>query len=157
SFGGRRRRHRLAARGCAGGDRLRVARRDPVRSPRAGPGRAAPPAAARARGDDARAQVGRGRGRRRRRSRGAPCLGGVLAVSGVSITVDVDGAAGLPDGGAGYAHRLSRVSERTYGLGAGLTRILGVLDEFGARATFYVPGITAERHPDEIAALSRHE
>jgi peptidoglycan/xylan/chitin deacetylase (PgdA/CDA1 family) len=78
-------------------------------------------------------------------------------MSGVSITVDVDGAAGLPDGGAGYAHRLSRVSERIYGLGAGLARILAVLDEFGARATFYVPGITAERHPDEIAALSGHE
>jgi peptidoglycan-N-acetylglucosamine deacetylase len=78
-------------------------------------------------------------------------------MSSLSITVDVDGAAGLPDGGAGYAHRLSRVSERTYGLGAGLARILAVLDEFGARATFYVPGVTAERHPDEIAALARHE
>jgi peptidoglycan/xylan/chitin deacetylase (PgdA/CDA1 family) len=78
-------------------------------------------------------------------------------MSALSITVDVDGAAGLPDGGAGYRHRLSRVSERTYGLGAGLTRILAVLEEFGARATFYVPGVTAERHPDEIAALSRHE
>jgi len=78
-------------------------------------------------------------------------------MNGLSITVDVDGAAGLPDGGAGYAHRLSRVSERTYGLRAGLPRILAVLDEFGVRATFYVPGVTAERHPDEIAALSRHE
>ncbi len=78
-------------------------------------------------------------------------------MSSLSITVDVDGAAGLPDGGAGYAHRLSRVSEREYGLGAGLTRILGVLDDFGVRATFYVPGITAERHPDQIAALARHE
>jgi peptidoglycan/xylan/chitin deacetylase (PgdA/CDA1 family) len=78
-------------------------------------------------------------------------------MSSLSITVDVDGAAGLPDGGAGYAHRLSRVSERTYGLGAGLERILAVLDEFGAQATFYIPGVTAERHPDAIAALSDHE
>jgi peptidoglycan/xylan/chitin deacetylase (PgdA/CDA1 family) len=77
----------------------------------------------------------------------------------LSVTVDVDGAAGLPDGGAAYGHRLSRLSERTYGLGAGLDRILAALDEFGARATFYVPGVTAERHCDEIAALaaSRHE
>jgi peptidoglycan/xylan/chitin deacetylase (PgdA/CDA1 family) len=72
----------------------------------------------------------------------------------LSITVDVDGAAGLPGGGAGYEHRLSCWSERTYGLTAGLGRILDVLDEFGARATFYVPGVTAERHPDEIAALA---
>jgi peptidoglycan/xylan/chitin deacetylase (PgdA/CDA1 family) len=80
-------------------------------------------------------------------------------MTGVSITVDVDGAAGLPDGGAGWEHRRSRVSERVYGLGPGLERILGVLDEFGARATFYVPGVTALAHPDEIRALgrSRHE
>jgi len=73
----------------------------------------------------------------------------------LSITVDVDGAAGLPDGGAGYEHRLSCRSERTYGLTAGLPRILGVLDEFDARATFYVPGVTAERHARELAALAR--
>lgn len=72
----------------------------------------------------------------------------------LSITVDVDGAAGLPDGGAGFEHRLSCWSERTYGLTAGLPRLLDVLDEFGATATFYVPGVTAERHPDEIAALA---
>jgi peptidoglycan/xylan/chitin deacetylase (PgdA/CDA1 family) len=73
----------------------------------------------------------------------------------LSITVDVDGAAGLPGGGAGFEHRLSCWSERTYGLTAGLPRILDVLDEFDVRATFYVPGRTAERHPDEIAALAR--
>ena len=76
----------------------------------------------------------------------------------LSITVDVDGAAGLPGGGAGYERRLSSWSERTYGLGAGLERILRVLDEFEARATFYVPGVTAVRHPDEVAAIAaRHE
>jgi peptidoglycan/xylan/chitin deacetylase (PgdA/CDA1 family) len=77
----------------------------------------------------------------------------------LSITVDVDGAAGLPRGGAGYEHRLSSWSERTYGITRGLERILEVLDEFDASATFYVPGITAERHPDEVAALAatRHE
>jgi peptidoglycan/xylan/chitin deacetylase (PgdA/CDA1 family) len=80
-------------------------------------------------------------------------------VAGLSVTVDVDGASGLPDGGAGHAHRLSRVSERTYGLGAGLERVLAVLDEFAVTATFYVPGVTAERHPDAIAGLAtgRHE
>jgi peptidoglycan-N-acetylglucosamine deacetylase len=77
----------------------------------------------------------------------------------LSITVDVDGAAGLPGGGAGFEHRLSCWSERTYGVVAGLPRILAALDEFGARATFYVPGRTAERHADEIGALAatRHE
>jgi peptidoglycan-N-acetylglucosamine deacetylase len=79
--------------------------------------------------------------------------------AGLSITVDVDGAAGLPGGGAGLEHRLSRWSERTYGLTRGLERILAVLDEFEVSATFYVPGVTAERHRDEVAALAvtRHE
>ena len=72
----------------------------------------------------------------------------------LSITVDVDGTAGLPRGGAGYEHRLSCWSERTYGLAAGLPRVLAVLESFAAPATFYVPGVTAERHPDEIAALA---
>src|ERR1700754_4576584 len=77
----------------------------------------------------------------------------------LSITVDVDGAAGLPGGGAGYEHRLSRWSERTYGLTTGLPRLLAVLEEFDARATFYVPGVTAQRHADELAALvaTHHE
>jgi peptidoglycan/xylan/chitin deacetylase (PgdA/CDA1 family) len=72
----------------------------------------------------------------------------------LSITVDVDGAAGLPGGGIGFEQRLSCWSERTYGVTTGLPRILAVLDEFAARATFYVPGVTAERHPDELAALA---
>jgi peptidoglycan-N-acetylglucosamine deacetylase len=77
----------------------------------------------------------------------------------VSVTVDVDGEAGLPDGGRGYEHRLSSRSERVFGLVRGLPRVLDVLDEFGVTATFYVPGVTAERHPDEIGALAgtRHE
>jgi peptidoglycan/xylan/chitin deacetylase (PgdA/CDA1 family) len=77
----------------------------------------------------------------------------------LSITVDVDGAAGLPGGGAGWEHRLSSWSERTYGVLRGVPRLLDVLDEFGVPATFYVPGVTATRHPDEIAALAgtRHE
>jgi peptidoglycan/xylan/chitin deacetylase (PgdA/CDA1 family) len=71
----------------------------------------------------------------------------------VAFTVDVDGEAGLPDGGRGYAHRLSSRSERTYGLLRGLPRILDVLAEFEAAATFYVPGVTAQRHPDELRAI----
>jgi peptidoglycan-N-acetylglucosamine deacetylase len=77
----------------------------------------------------------------------------------VAVTVDVDGEAGLPDGGRGWEHRLSSRSERAYGLARGLPRVLGVLAEFEAPATFYVPGVTAERHPDEVRAVlaARHE
>jgi peptidoglycan-N-acetylglucosamine deacetylase len=71
----------------------------------------------------------------------------------VSVTVDVDGELGLPDGGRGYAARLSSRSERAYGLARGLPRVLALLERFGVTASFYVPGRIAERHPDELGAV----
>jgi peptidoglycan/xylan/chitin deacetylase (PgdA/CDA1 family) len=71
----------------------------------------------------------------------------------VAITVDVDGEAGLPDGGRDYEHRLSSRSERLYGLRRGVPRILDLLAETGVEATFFIPGVTAERHPDELRAI----
>lgn len=67
-----------------------------------------------------------------------------------SVTVDVDGEVGLPDGGRAWTERLSSRSERVYGAVRGVDRVLGVLAEFEAPATFYVPGVTAERHPDVV-------
>jgi peptidoglycan-N-acetylglucosamine deacetylase len=71
----------------------------------------------------------------------------------VSVTIDVDGEAGLPGGGAGYAQRLSSRSERLYGLRRGLPRIVDALAEFELRATFYLPGAVAQAHPDELRGL----
>jgi peptidoglycan/xylan/chitin deacetylase (PgdA/CDA1 family) len=75
-------------------------------------------------------------------------------VTALAVTVDVDGEAGLPDGGRGWEQRLTSRSERSYGLLRGLPRILAVLDEFAVTATFYVPGVTAQRHPDEVRAIA---
>jgi peptidoglycan/xylan/chitin deacetylase (PgdA/CDA1 family) len=66
----------------------------------------------------------------------------------LAVTVDVDGEAGLGDG-----FSLSARSERTYGVTRGLERVLAALD---VPATFYVPGVTAERHPDAIRAIAAH-
>jgi peptidoglycan/xylan/chitin deacetylase (PgdA/CDA1 family) len=71
----------------------------------------------------------------------------------VSISVDLDGETGLPDGGRAYEHRLTSRSERAYGLRRGLPRVLDVLADAGLRATFYVPGVVALRHPDEVRAI----
>jgi peptidoglycan-N-acetylglucosamine deacetylase len=76
---------------------------------------------------------------------GAPCA--------VSITVDVDGEHGLPDGGAGWEHRLTARSERRYGIARGLPRVLAVLATAGVRGTFYVPGAVAAEDPDAVAAI----
>jgi peptidoglycan-N-acetylglucosamine deacetylase len=77
------------------------------------------------------------------------------AALAVSITIDVDGTYGLPDGGAGWEARLSSRAERNYGIRRGLPRILAVLDHAGARATFYVPGAVASEHPATFEELAR--
>jgi peptidoglycan/xylan/chitin deacetylase (PgdA/CDA1 family) len=75
-------------------------------------------------------------------------------VSGaLAITIDVDGEAGLPDGGRGWEHRLSSRSERVHGVVRGLPRILGVLADASAPVTVFFPGVTAERHPAAVAAV----
>jgi peptidoglycan/xylan/chitin deacetylase (PgdA/CDA1 family) len=71
----------------------------------------------------------------------------------VSVTVDVDGEAGLPGGGRGYGARLSSRSERAYGLVRGLPRVLELLARFEVAGTFYVPGVIAERHRDAVGAI----
>ena len=69
----------------------------------------------------------------------------------VTISVDVDGEAGLPCGGEGES--LTARSERLYGVGRGLERVLAALAEVAATGTFYVPGVTARAHPDAVAAI----
>jgi peptidoglycan/xylan/chitin deacetylase (PgdA/CDA1 family) len=71
--------------------------------------------------------------------------------SALAVTVDVDGEAGLAGGGS-----LSARSERLYGVRRGLERVVAVLAGHGVHATFYVPGITAERHPDAIRSIVAH-
>lgn len=78
------------------------------------------------------------------------------AGAALAVTVDVDGEAGLPGGGAGFAHRLSPRSERIYGVTRGLERVLDALTEFNVAATFYVPGVTAGKHPDAIRSIVEH-
>ena len=75
-----------------------------------------------------------------------------MSEAALCVTVDVDGEAGLPDG-----RSLSARSERLYGVGRGLERVLDALAEFDAAATFYVPGITAARHPDEIRSVAARD
>ena len=57
----------------------------------------------------------------------------------VSVTVDVDGVAGLAcRPGGPWEGRLTSRSEHEF-VWRGLERVLGVLERHGARATFYVP------------------
>jgi peptidoglycan-N-acetylglucosamine deacetylase len=71
----------------------------------------------------------------------------------VCVSVDLDGVCGLPGGGRGFGQRLSSRSERMYGLGRGLERVLDALAAHAVRASFYVPGLVAQRHPEQLAAI----
>jgi len=74
---------------------------------------------------------------------------------GVSLTFDVDGEAGLAcRPGSGWERRLSSRSEARFGIVRGLPRILDVLRSFGVAATFYVPGVVAERDAEAVREIA---
>lgn len=56
----------------------------------------------------------------------------------------------LRDGGAS----ISRLSWGEYGARRGIPRIRAVLDRYGAKASFFVPAVSALLHPDEQRALA---
>src|SRR3954462_8817205 len=68
----------------------------------------------------------------------------------ISLTFDVDAESGWLGEGEAYRTRLSTLSEGAYGITRGLPRILEILRRHGIKATFYVPGDTAERHTEAI-------
>ena len=71
----------------------------------------------------------------------------------VSVSVDVDGVAGLAcRPGGPWEGRLTSRSEHEY-VWRGLDRVVGVLERHGARATFYVPGATLLEDPPRFAEL----
>ncbi len=49
--------------------------------------------------------------------------------------------------------RLSLQSEATYGPTIGVPRILDLLARHGIRSSFFIPGFTAERHPDVVREI----
>jgi peptidoglycan/xylan/chitin deacetylase (PgdA/CDA1 family) len=68
----------------------------------------------------------------------------------VSLTFDADAESGFLGDGEQYARRLTTLSEGRYGIVRGVPRILGLLRRHGLHATFFVPGYTAERHPQAV-------
>ncbi len=71
----------------------------------------------------------------------------------VALTFDVDGEAPWLGEGAEYSRRLTLLSQGRFGPDRGLGRILDLLAEQDIRATFYLPGHTADHHPDAVAAI----
>ena len=77
----------------------------------------------------------------------------------VAMTFDVDAESGVLGETPEAVNRLGVMTHQAYGPRTGLPRLLGILDGLGIRGTFFVPGLTAETHPDAIRAIrdSGHE
>jgi peptidoglycan/xylan/chitin deacetylase (PgdA/CDA1 family) len=70
----------------------------------------------------------------------------------VALTFDFD--AESPWLGSFKADRPSALSRGAYGANEGVPRILRLLDNYHLPATFYIPGDTADRHPEETRAIA---
>jgi len=71
-----------------------------------------------------------------------------------ALTFDVDGET-IPlvqDPEHGH-ERLTPISSACYGPAVGVPRILDVLHEFGLKGSFFIPGFTAELHPDMVERI----
>src|ERR1700758_232382 len=71
----------------------------------------------------------------------------------VSLTFDLDAESGFLGDGAEYARRLSTLSEGRFGITLGLPRILSLLKRHDLHGTFFVPGYTAEIHPNSVTQI----
>jgi peptidoglycan-N-acetylglucosamine deacetylase len=71
----------------------------------------------------------------------------------LSLTFDVDAESAILAVDPVYARRLSTMSHQRYGPRVGVPRILRMLERIGVRATFFVPGLTADLHPAMVEAV----
>lgn len=72
----------------------------------------------------------------------------------VSLTFDVDAESLYLGASSDYERRLTSLSTGRFGIVRGLPRILDLLAAYSIPATFYVPGFTVDRYPEEIAAIA---
>ncbi len=70
-----------------------------------------------------------------------------------TLSFDVDGEAGILAVSPKYANSLSALSWARYGPKVGVPRILDLLKDKGVKASFFVPGYTAELYPELIKRI----
>ncbi len=69
------------------------------------------------------------------------------------LSFDVDAEAPILAAGRRYAERATVMSHQAYGPLVGVPRILALLGEYDLKATFFVPGVTAERYPQTMERI----
>lgn len=74
----------------------------------------------------------------------------------VMLTFDVDGETLWLSGDEALLNQPGMLSQGTYGVRVGVPLILNLLRQQGIRATFFIPGWTAERHPKNLVSIVEH-
>ena len=72
---------------------------------------------------------------------------------GAALSFDVDGESGILAIDPKYAQRLSALAWAKYGPKVGVPRILDMLRKKGVKASFFVPGYTAELYPKLVERI----
>ncbi len=75
------------------------------------------------------------------------------------LSFDVDAESAILAHGRRYADHAMVMTHQAYGPQVGVPRLLALLDDFAIKATFFVPGLTADRYPQmvERIAAAGHE
>src|SRR2546423_10993269 len=75
------------------------------------------------------------------------------------LSFDVDAEAPILVEGRRHAQSPAAMSHQAYGPRVGVPRLLGLLADYALPATFFVPGVTAERYPESVerVAAAGHE
>lgn len=71
----------------------------------------------------------------------------------VALTFDVDARSVMLTADPASVCRTSLMSHQDYGPFVGVPRLLAMLADHGVRATFFVPGATAEQYPGVVTAI----
>src|SRR5256886_6979827 len=69
------------------------------------------------------------------------------------LTLDVDAEAPILVEGRRHALNPAAMSHQAYGPLVGVPRLLGLLADYSLPATFFVPGVTAERYPETVERI----
>jgi peptidoglycan/xylan/chitin deacetylase (PgdA/CDA1 family) len=69
------------------------------------------------------------------------------------LSFDVDAESAILAQGRHYADSAMVMTHQAYGPRVAVPRLLELLGEYGLPATFFVPGLTAERYPETVEAI----
>lgn len=70
------------------------------------------------------------------------------------LSFDVDAESPILAAGRRYAEHAMVMTHQAYGPLVGVPRLLALLAEYGLPATFFVPGLTADRYPEVVARIA---